>query len=455
MPEALSYNEAPNMSRALSYYEALNMSRELYGLKPVGFEDPLFKAAELLETVGYGAGLYVGVPLVFKGGKALVWDSPKWLYNNRGNYRGAFNSILTDYKTRCATFKAETNMLRGKHWWQTVNNRSYWTELNKFESKCLETKFDPKYYQELKAKNAGKAEKYFNKYKNQRLKTSCYKEAKAKIADIKAKVKSGKLKGSELRKALSEVDKLIGKGDISVQKLIESGKIKPTSKLGKIGANLKKYSGYNTMNKALTKGAQSSSKVISTGSKAVKGFVKGGGAVTAAIELAIETPEIIETYKTLGAGAGTKQLAKSATVAVASGAGYVAGAWAGGKIGAAVGAGIGTVVPGIGNVVGSIVGGAIGIACGLLGSWLAGKGAKALVGKSELEKAKEKEARNMAKAAIESPEKTQELIAAYEQVINNKDQLVQEGIAETAVQDTTQPKYPQEYMRQNQFFHIV
>lgn len=440
------------MSNTLSYFEALNMSRALYGLGPVGAGAANGMDATLGQTVGYGTAMCVGLPLALKGSKALVWDAPKWLYNNYGNYRGAFNSILTDYKAKCAAQKAETDMLRGKNWFETVNNRSNWAELNKFESKCLETKFDPKYYQELKAKDVGKAEKYFNKYKNQRLKTNCYKEAKAKIADIKAQVKSGKLKGSELRKALSDVDKLIGKGDNSVQKLIESGKIKPTSKLGKIGANLKKYSGYDAMNKALTKGAQSSSKVISTGSKAVKGFVKGGGALTAAIELAFETPEIIETYKKHGAGAGTKQLRKSAALATASGVGFAVGAKVGGIAGAKVGAGIGTVIGGpIGTAIGSIVGGAIGIACGLLCSWAAKEGVKMLVESSEMEIANKKKARNTAKAAIESPEKAQELLAAYENMINQRDQLVQEGIDETAVQDTTQPQYQQEYVQENQF----
>ena len=407
--------------------------------------------ATLGQTVGYGTAMCVGLPLALKGGKALVWDAPKWLYNNNGNYRGAFNSILTDYKAKCAAYKAETDMLRGAKWWQTVNNRSYWTELNQLEAKFAESKFDPKYYEQLKAKDAGKAEKYFNKYKNQRLKTNCYKEAKAKIADIKAQVKSGKLKGSELRKALSDVDKLIGKGDNSVQKLIESGKIKPTSRLGKIGAGLKKYSGYDAMNKALAKGAQSSSKVLSTGSKAVKGFVKGGGALTAAIELAFEAPEIIKTYKKLGAGVGTKQLGKSAGVAVASGVGFAVGAKVGGIAGAKVGAAIGTCFGPIGTAIGGIVGGAIGIASGLLCSYAAKEGAKFLVGQSELEKAKDKEAGDMAKAAVKSPEKAQELLAAYENMINQRDQLVQEGIDETAVQDTTQPQYPQEYIQENQF----
>ena len=74
-----------------------------------------------------------------------------------------------------------------------------------------------------------------------------------------------------------------------------------------------------------------------------------------------------------------------------------------------------------------------------------------MAGKSELEKAKNKEARDVAKSAVESPEKAQELLAAYENMINQRDQLVQEGIDETAVQDTTQPQYPQEYIQENQF----
>ena len=82
---------------------------------------------------------------------------------------------------------------------------------------------------------------------------------------------------------------------------------------------------------------------------------------------------------------------------------------------------------------------------------VAKEGVKKLVGPSEMEIANKKEARNTAKAAVESPEKAQELLAAYENMINQRDQLVQEGIDETAVQDTTQPQYQQEYVQENQF----
>lgn len=426
---------------AYGYLEYLNMARTCYGLGAGASGAGVGNDMSFGQTVGGGLALCVGAPLALKTGKAVLWDAPKWAYQNFGDYRGGFGNLLQNYRNKKAFYAQEQQMLKGNNKFQTVKNRFYWNELNSLNGKIptdVHTSFNKSEYFKLKAEDPQKAADYLKKFQDQKsmktAKADCYKAAKAKIAQIKADVKAGKLKGANLRKAVQEAEKLITDGDAQVQKLIESGKIKPTSRLGKIGAGLKKYTGVNAMNKALTKGAQSSSKVVSTASKGVKGFVKGGGALTAAIEFAFETPEIIETYKTLGTGAGLRQAGKAATVAVASGVGYAAGAWAGGKIGAATGAAIGSFVPVVGTVVGSVVGSIIGIGCGLAASWAAGTAVKDWLGPSELKKAANKNAIQTAQAALESPEKAEELLAAYDQVINQREELVQEGYDQTAVE---------------------
>jgi len=88
-----------------------------------------------------------------------------------------------------------------------------------------------------------------------------------------------------------------------------------------------------------------------------------------------------------GADSGNKQLLQSGVKAAASAAGWSAGRLAGGVLGAKAGAAIGTMFgPGIGTAVGSVVG----FACGCVGSWLANKGLKAIMGKDEAEKLAEK-----------------------------------------------------------------
>ena len=174
---------------------------------------------------------------------------------------------------------------------------------------------------------------------------------------------------------------------------------------------------------------------------------KGGGLATAAIGLAIETPEIIETYKKCGAGKGTKQLAKTTAVVAAEGVGYAVGAKVGAIAGAKVGATIGTCIGGpVGTAIGGAVGALIGVGTGILCSWAAGKGAKAMVGKSELEKHNEQQARKLAKDAIKTEEgkekllskveekskaeggcTDEEVIAAYEKLTNDKEEMIAEN----------------------------
>lgn len=133
---------------------------------------------------------------------------------------------------------------------------------------------------------------------------------------------------------------------------------------------------------------------------------KGTGAGwMAVIDAALETfTQVIPTFKQVGAEAGFKQIAKSGAKVVAGAAGWVAGDVAGRAAGAAIGT---LIAPGIGTAIGSFVGGFIG---GILGSAAASKGARALVGKNELEKHAEQQTQ-IATQQIEADPETKVALA--------------------------------------------
>ena len=435
-------------TQQLTYFQLLNMSREMYGLGAIGAGAGQHVTDDFGTYVGGGTAFCVGLPLAFKGAKGVIWDMPKWAIKNHGNYAEAFKATRQNWKeiNFGEAVKAKRNFLingaKGNGIFGGIRNMYNIQRLQKLEGaipKDIKTGFDKsKYYKLKQAGKLDEAEAYLKKFKEQKTakinKNEIYKPAKEKIAEIKNGIKNKTLKGKDLQKAVSELDKTIAKCD----KEALSHNIKPTSKLGKIKAGLSKYSGAKAVNSALTKGIASNSKAISGMSKAAKGFIKGGGAITAAVEFGFEVPEIIQTFKECGTGKGMKQIGKSATVAVASGAGYAAGAALGGKIGAAVGTCIG-------GPIGTVVGGAIGIACGLIGSWICGKVAKEIVGKSEIAKKQEKDAMDLTKTAYEDPAKQKELLDAYEQMINQRDEMVEEGVEDTPqTADVQTSKYPEE-----------
>lgn len=428
----------------LTYFDTLNMSRSLYRLTPLQIAGGAAYAGYaiandfgLAETVGGGTALVCGVPLAFKGAKKIVWDAPKWAYQNYGNYGEAFKSSLHNWKETNfgSAVKAQRqtfiNGVKGNGFWGGFRNAYNITTLQELERAIptdVSTSFSKSKYYKLKAENPEKAAEYLKKFqeakKAKAAKVEVYKQAQEKVKTIKEGLKNGTLKGKDLQKAVSELDKAVAEAD----KAALSINAKPTSKLAKFKAAFSKYSGAKAASNALTKGAASKSTAVRVASKGAKNFIKGGGAVTAAVEFAFEVPDIVQTFRECGSGAGWKQIGKSATVAVASGVGYAAGAWAGGKIGAAIGSFAGPI--------GTVVGGVIGVACGLLGSWLCSKGAKALVGKSEIEKKREAEAQQTALEAYNDPKKMEELVNAYEQMINERDQMVQEGYDDNQEQIT-------------------
>lgn len=388
--------------------------------------------ATLGQTVGGGMALCVGAPLAIKTAKGIIWDAPKWAYQNYGNYKQGFGTLLTNYKNSCAASRALNQTLKGSNWLESINNRYYYDELNKFVADTKTTACSRSKWLKLRAEDPSKAAEYLQKFKNERqLKTEIYKQAKEKLAYVKKELQAGRLKGKQLQQAFKEVDDLFNEAQGKVSKLIAEGKITPTSKLGRMAAKMKKYSGANWVSGKLTQGAKSSSKIISTTSKGIKGFIKGGGAITAAIEFAIETPDIIKEYRKNGFTAGMKRAGRAAATATASGIGFAVGAKVGAIAGAKAGAVIGTCIGGpIGTAIGGLVGSAIGIGCGLLCSWGAAEGTRYLLGKSGTKKEQEDKITQTAIEAAMSPEKARELLQAYEQTIAQQEQLVNEGLVE-------------------------
>lgn len=342
------------------------------------------------------AGATTALPLAWQTGKAALWTAPKWAWQNFGNYTTAWNALQEKNKAA----KDAIKYLKGDNIFQTINNRNNYNSLLELEKK---TAARPTYAEMSATTKPSARAKLFNKS----VKATYYDEARKLIEEAKAK----KLTGKELREHLKKVDEAIAKADLEVHKAVKSGLIKPATKMGKAWAGVKKYTGYDAVNGALKKGAASSNKAV----RAIAKGAKGGGIATAAIGLAIETPEIIETYKKCGAGKGTKQLAKTTAVVAAEGVGYAVGAKVGAIAGAKLGATIGTCIGGpVGTAIGGAVGALVGVGTGILCSWLAGKGVKSLMGKSELQKHNEAEAKKLAKNAKNSKEGKEKLLSEVE-----------------------------------------
>ncbi len=111
---------------------------------------------------------------------------------------------------------------------------------------------------------------------------------------------------------------------------------------------------------------------------------------------------VVPTFKQLGTKRGFKQLGRSTTKVLASVAGWVAGSVLGSKAGNVIGAAIGNNKAGA--VIGAVAGKVGSYAVGTIGQHYAVKGVQKVLGKSELEKAREEEAMKIAEAAQNDPE---------------------------------------------------
>ena len=388
---------------------------------------------ELQNSLIFGTGILGGAQLALQGGA--------WLFQNKGDYSGALKRLkqqiseIKDYKKAIKT---------GSHWNPITFGKDLGTELklNSIKNSIpnvprLENTNYEKLLDEGKTKKAAKIRaKHLNRVK----KANCYSQARQEFELIKSEVKAGRLKGNALKARLARVTDLVNESELKTLKAIKAGKLKASGFWGKVAQK----TGMNKIERgflemATNKGTSSSAKLAKFLGKGGKAFMKGGGPITFLIEFGMEVPEIAETFNKLGTGAGLKQVAKSAAVACASAAGWVVGAKAGAAIGTAICPGLGT-----------FIGGLIGIAGGIFGSWLFGKGAKAIVGPSELEKAKKAAAQKygtkalegdkgkvevgtaiLDKAALEGGINDQTLIDNFEKILGEREDLYNQCVAES------------------------
>lgn len=388
---------------------------------------PASNGNELAQQLMFGGGIL--------GGGALALQGGAWLYSNKGNYRNAWSKI----GTQTSNAKVPEKLLKGEGFFKNIGNRYQWQRMRDMKSgipempKILFNEIKPSGSTEINPSKfrTNPNTKVINQSVNNMRRAQHYNLARKEYQRIEQLVREGKLKGADLRKALKNVDYLMNKAKLEVLKDIKAGRIAPSGMFNGFFGKVAQKTGWNKVKRGVlnwaNKGVEigkdgkiivdTSRKAVATrmAGKGAKAFIKGGGPITFAVELAAEAPEIVETYKKLGTGKGTKQLAKSTVTAGASAAGWVVGAKVGAIGGAKVGGLIGSIFGPVGTGIGAAIGGALGgIIGGIAGSWAAGKGAKAVVGKSELEKAKKKQVIDTAREAKKSKQKAEELAAKVE-----------------------------------------
>lgn len=143
----------------------------------------------------------------------------------------------------------------------------------------------------------------------------------------------------------------------------------------------------------------------------------------------------------IGTAEGFKQIGKSTVKVVAGAGGWLAGDALGKGIGAAIGTAI---CPGIGTAIGTFVGGFLG---GMVGSAVAGKAAKAITGKTEVEKYQEKQIAQTAQQVEADPNTkialAQQALQQAQQVLtqdpSNADALATKASAEAILASTAAP----------------
>ena len=166
--------------------------------------------------------------------------------------------------------------------------------------------------------------------------------------------------------------------------------------------------------------------------KCVDAYNNEAGTFMLVMQGGVETlTNVVPTFKQLGAKRGFKQLGRSTAKTVASVAGWVAGSVVGSKLGAVVGAAVGNNK--VGAVVGAVASKVGSYAVGTVGQHYAEKGVEKVLGKSELEKAKEEEALRIAQAAQNDPEVFDALVeqAAQRLAIEGEDTAESKAVNST------------------------
>ena len=349
-------------------------------------------AYNILENISGGALFTVGLT-----GLQQAYKGGNWLIKNKGKYSSAWQDIIQARNLRTA----EEQALKGNNLFETVRNRMGNNSLKALEMKLAEYKLPPaNEFNTLTPKQQ-------LKLKNKAIKSDYYKEVRELIAKAKGK------KGAELKSYLRQIDDAMAKAELNIHRAKVSGEIVPTTRRGKALAAAKKYSGYNKLSGKVAEKA-----VTSQGARTLAKGIKGvkGNALFTLAATAVEVPELIKTFNECGSKRGWKQVGKTATIVAAETAGYAAGAAGGAAIGAAIGtAGC--------PVVGTIIGAVCGIAVSCLTGWLARKA----VGKSELEKKKEEDAKKLTQLSKEDPEIKKALLIESAKRLNNAESTDKEA----------------------------
>ena len=153
----------------------------------------------------------------------------------------------------------------------------------------------------------------------------------------------------------------------------------------------------------LTQATKDLSAKSPTFKKCVDAYNNEAGTFMLVVEGGVEAfTNVVPTFKQLGFKKGMKQLGRSTVKTITSVAGWVAGSVVGSKLGSVIGAAVGNSK--VGSVIGAVADKVGSYAMGTVGQHLANKGVKKVLGKSELEKAREEEALRIAQEAQTNPE---------------------------------------------------
>lgn len=217
------------------------------------------------------------------------------------------------------------------------------------------------------------------------------------------------LSSKELAQKLDDVEKITRQFDLDAHKnnMLNRANHKPTTFRGKLADKFKTYTGYKKARQVADSGKAIAKETIMNSSKlrktltGVSKFAKSNALTAVAADaLIVGGMEVYDTYQNLGADAAKKQAVREVKNTGAKIVGYAAGAKAGALIGAPVGAlasaKLGALCGSWAGPIGAGIGAVIGLACGLAGAYLAGLGAEAAFGKSEIEQFAEKQAEECA-----------------------------------------------------------
>lgn len=332
-----------------------------------------------------GMGMMLGI-----GGAMEAFKGGKWAWNHKDNLKGGWQEGVEAYKTDLA---AKKELFSNGGWKSAETYKNVW---NNYSAKTV-LEGIPEAAKMAKLEEAAKEAKEVNNAKNA---IDAYKEA-GKFANEAKTAKTSEAAREALKKAN---DALARARNFSH---LNSVATEATTTWGKVSKGLGKYTGVTKLNGFMAKTATESPLMA----KALK-FGKGNGwfvAITGGIEL---LTQVIPSFTQLGAGSGTKQLVKSTAKTAASVGGWVAGMTAG--------AAVGSIIPGAGTVIGGAIGALCGLFGGCLGSWAATKATESIVGKNELDIAKEKQAEEMAIEAKKDPKAIQQLMAAAAQRLDQE-----------------------------------